>query len=324
MPQLAERQSLVLNNSGTLLIESNGTNLFNSASTGRRDMVVVNPGNGEQWNLKFSQYARRQTRCHDLRFARPRAHGRRESANHQVGNQETGYWNPLVNTDANGEAKLKLTMPDQSTAWKILTRGVTEDTLAGQAEETLVVKQDLFGELKLPSAFTDGDEIEVPVLVHNDLLDKGQISVTLRTIIGGKLLEETKTLKVEKRGIQELGFKLKIERPAIDSAAPKKDDKAAKGKDEKDSSTPTDPMANVIAVFELQVKTEKADDLVRRVVPVLPYGVPVYAVQAGTATATPRSGSNRLSACQFSIRNCKSCLVRPYNGAYSIFCSHRR
>ena len=43
-------------------------------------------------------------------------------------------------------------------------------------------------------------------------------------------------------------------------------------------------MANVIAVFELGVKADKVDDLVRRVVPVLPYGVPVYAVQAGTAT----------------------------------------
>jgi len=281
LPQLAERQSLVLNNSGTLLIESNGTNLFNSASTGRRDMVVVNPGNGEQWNLNF-----RNTLGDKLDVMTCASLGRELMAGgnllmNQIGNQETGYWNPLVNTDDRGEAKLKLTMPDQSTAWKILTRGVTEDTLAGQAEETLVVKQDLFGELKLPSAFTDGDEIEVPVLVHNDLLDKGEISVTLRTIIGGKLLEETKTLKVQKRGIQELGFKLKIERPAAEPATEKK---TAKGKDAEDGQAPTDPMANVIAVFELAVKADKADDLVRRIVPVQPYGVPVYAVQAGTAS----------------------------------------
>lgn len=275
----ADRQALT-NNGGQMLIELNGTNLFNSVNNGRRDMVVVNPGNGEQWNLNF-----RNTLGDKLDVMTCASLGRELTAAgnlliNQVGNQETGYWNPLVNTDEQGEAKLKLTMPDQSTSWKILTRGVTVETLAGQAEETLVVKQDLFGELKLPSAFTDGDEIEVPVLVHNDLIDKGEISVTLRTIIGGKLLEETKKLKVEKRGIQELGFKLKIERPVIDAAK----EKEAKGKDEKEGNAPTDPMANVIAVFELQVKAENADDLVRRVVPVLPYGVPVYAVQAGTAT----------------------------------------
>jgi uncharacterized protein YfaS (alpha-2-macroglobulin family)/tetratricopeptide (TPR) repeat protein len=277
--QQSDRQAFV-NNGGTLLIESNGTNLFNSINTGRRDMVVVNPSNGEQWNLNF-----RNTLGDKLDVYACASLGRELMAGgnllvNQVGNQETGYWNPLVNTDDRGEAKLKLTMPDQSTAWKILTRGVTEDTLAGQAEETLVVKQDLFGELKLPSAFTDGDEIEVPVLVHNDLLDQGEIEVTLRTIIGGKLLEETKKLKVEKRGIQELGFKLTIQRPTSDAAPEKKDGK----KDDKDDKTPTDPMANVIAVFELAVKADKVDDLVRRVVPVLPYGVPVYAVQAGTAT----------------------------------------
>ena len=200
LQQQADRQALI-NNGGTLLIESNGTNLFNSINTGRRDMVVVNPTNGEQWNLNF-----RNTLGDKMDVLTCASLGKELMAGgnlliNQVGNQETGYWNPLVNTDDKGEAKLKLTMPDQSTAWKILTRGVTEDTLAGQAEETLVVKQDLFGELKLPSAFTDGDEIEVPVLVHNDLLDKGEIEVTLRTVIGGKLMEETKKLRVEKRGI---------------------------------------------------------------------------------------------------------------------------
>ena len=51
-------------------------------------------------------------------------------------------------------------MPERSTAWKLLAKGITTETLAGEATDDLAVKKDLFGELKLPLAFTDGDEAE--------------------------------------------------------------------------------------------------------------------------------------------------------------------
>ena len=71
----------------------------------------------------------------------------------------------------------------------------------------LVVKKDLFGQLKLPMAFTDGDEAEVSASVHNDAIDKGQIEVTLKTTIAGRSVEEKKTIDVKAKGIQELTFK---------------------------------------------------------------------------------------------------------------------
>ena len=71
---------------------------------------------------------------------------------------ETAYWNPSIITGKDGQATVTFTLPEQSTAWKLLAKGITADTLAGEAAEPLVVKKDLFGELKLPPSFTDGDQ----------------------------------------------------------------------------------------------------------------------------------------------------------------------
>ena len=69
-----------------------------------------------------------------------------------------------------------------------------------------MVKKDLFGQLKLPLSFTDGDEAEVIASIHNDAIDKGPIEVTLKTTIGGKSVEEKKTITVDAKGIQEVTF----------------------------------------------------------------------------------------------------------------------
>ena len=58
------------------------------------------------------------------------------------------------------------------------------------------------------------DEAEVVASVHNDLIDKGTIQVTLKTTIGGKSVEEKKTLTVTAKGVEELTFKASLKREA--------------------------------------------------------------------------------------------------------------
>ena len=130
--------------------------------------------------------------------------------------QETGYWNPVVTTGADGTATVSLIVPERSTAWKFLAKGLSAETLAGEATDDLVVKKDLFGEIKLPLAFTDGDTAEIPVTVHNDAVEKGKIEVVLRTTIGGRTVEEKKTVDVTSKGTQEVSFKEELKRqPAL-------------------------------------------------------------------------------------------------------------
>jgi uncharacterized protein YfaS (alpha-2-macroglobulin family) len=77
-------------------------------------------------------------------------------------------------TDKDGKATVTFPVPERSTAWKLLAKGITAETLAGEAGDGLTVKKDLFGQLKLPLSFTDGDEAEVLASVHNDAVEKGR------------------------------------------------------------------------------------------------------------------------------------------------------
>jgi len=180
--------------------------------------------------------------------------------------QDTGYWNPAVVTDQEGKATLTLVVPERSTAWQLAARGITVDTLAGQAEEKLVVKKDLFGQIKLPLAFTDGDRAEVQVSVHNDLVAEGEIEVRLKTTIGSHAAEDVQTLKVTHKGIEETSFAVELKLP-----------EAA------DDPAETAPQADV--VFELAVAAAGREDVVRRRVPLRPYGTPVFAAASGSATS---------------------------------------
>ncbi len=185
----------------------------------------------------------------------------------QRGPQETGYWNPGIVTDGKGEATVTITMPDQSTAWKLSARGITTDTLAGEAESELVVKKELFGELKLPLAFTDGDEAQIPVSIHNDLLDKGPIEVTLKTTVGAKSVEEHQTIDVKAKGLAEIAFRAAVRRPA---PSPSEGEGRGEG---------------AAATFELTIKAGGKTDTIRRSIPIHPYGLAVYATAGGSATA---------------------------------------
>ncbi len=148
--------------------ELNTLNITNSIQLGLKDFMCVS-SNGEQFNLNFRNSFGDSLNVADIEaFAANLAKSGAILVSQQ-GPQETGYWNPMVVTDEKGEAKLTITMPEQSTAWKVNAKGITADTLAGEAELEIVAKKELFGELKLPLAFTDGDDAEILVGVHFDL-----------------------------------------------------------------------------------------------------------------------------------------------------------
>ncbi|HEV3005705.1 MAG TPA: outer membrane protein assembly factor BamD, partial [Pirellulales bacterium] len=111
----------------------------------------------------------------------------------------------------------------------------------------------------------DGDEAEILASVHNDAVEKGPIEVTLKITIGGKTVEEKKTFDAGK-GIHELTFKTSLKRP---------DDQQGEGGD----------AAHSRVSFELTVAAGELTDVLRRTVPLEPYGMPVYATAGGSATS---------------------------------------
>ncbi len=181
---------------------------------------------------------------------------------------EIGYWNPAVATGDDGKAAITITLPDRGAMWQLVAEGITVDTLVGGATADLSARKQLFGRLKLPPAFTDGDTAEIVAFVHNDLVGEGQIDVVLKTTIAGHTAEEKREIQVRAKGVKPLRFKKTLRLPKGPS-------------DAQQQGAPADHCV----VFELTVAAGGRTDIVRRTVPLRPFGMPVRVDAGGVATA---------------------------------------
>ena len=81
---------------------------------------------------------------------------------------DTAYWNPALRTDENGQATVRVDLPDNLTTWRMAARGVTADTLVGQAELDIISTKDLLVRTVAPRFFVVGDRGELAAVVHNN------------------------------------------------------------------------------------------------------------------------------------------------------------
>ncbi|GBC99569.1 putative lipoprotein YfhM [bacterium HR17] len=103
---------------------------------------------------------------------------------------ETLFVNPQVITNERGEAALKLPLADSITTWRLTALG---NSLAGQLGSTTLpirVFQDFFVDIDLPVAFTQGDEVSVPVAIYNYLARPQTVRLRLEVGDGFELLSD--------------------------------------------------------------------------------------------------------------------------------------
>ncbi len=81
---------------------------------------------------------------------------------------DTAYWNPKLRTDETGHATVSLELPDNLTTWRMGARGVTADTLVGQADVDVVSTKDLLVRPVAPRFFVVGDQARLAAVVHNN------------------------------------------------------------------------------------------------------------------------------------------------------------
>ncbi|HJU54091.1 MAG TPA: alpha-2-macroglobulin family protein, partial [Pyrinomonadaceae bacterium] len=86
---------------------------------------------------------------------------------------ETLVWQPLLETDAHGRAQLSFKLADNITTWKMAVISSTEGGEVGLAEKEIRAFQPFFVEHDPPRVLTEGDEIELGVVLRN-YLDKPQ------------------------------------------------------------------------------------------------------------------------------------------------------
>jgi uncharacterized protein YfaS (alpha-2-macroglobulin family) len=91
---------------------------------------------------------------------------------------ETALWLPEINTNSNGEATAKFTLPDSITRWNLFA--LTQDETGakfGQDVNTFGSSRDIFGLPALPRFLRNGDTSDIGIVVHNTTEDEKDIGV---------------------------------------------------------------------------------------------------------------------------------------------------
>ena len=92
---------------------------------------------------------------------------------------DTAYWSPSVHTDASGHAHVTLTFPDSLTTWRTTVHAITLDSKAGSAIDRVLVRKNIIVRIGTPRFLRQGDEITIPVIVHNYLDQAKQVQLSL-------------------------------------------------------------------------------------------------------------------------------------------------
>ena len=81
----------------------------------------------------------------------------------------TAFFSKGVVTDAKGEAKVTIPLPDNLTRWRVMAAVADDGDRFGSAEAALETAKPLMVEPALPRFLTRGDEIDATMMVHNQI-----------------------------------------------------------------------------------------------------------------------------------------------------------
>jgi hypothetical protein len=80
---------------------------------------------------------------------------------------ETAFFYPQLNTNAEGDVVIKFKMPESLTRWKMMGLAYTRDLKIGQVEKSLVTQKDLMVFPNAPRFFREGDKMQFSAKVTN-------------------------------------------------------------------------------------------------------------------------------------------------------------
>ncbi|MCW1961382.1 TonB-dependent receptor plug domain-containing protein [Chryseobacterium viscerum] len=78
------------------------------------------------------------------------------------------YWNPVVETDKNGKAKVELYNSDANSTFRVMTEGISATGLLGRDETTYAAQSLISLDAKIPQYLTRTDQMMIPVVIKNN------------------------------------------------------------------------------------------------------------------------------------------------------------
>lgn len=94
--------------------------------------------------------------------------------------RDTAFWNGALVTDEAGRAQVSLTLPDNVTTWVGMVRGITLDSMVGEAELEIIATRDLLVRPVTPRFLVAGDHLELAAVVHNNTDQAMMVDVSLQ------------------------------------------------------------------------------------------------------------------------------------------------
>jgi len=126
-------------------------------------------------------------------------------------------FSPRVITDGKGEAKVKFTVPDSLTRYRITAIAAHEATLFGIAETDLTAKLSVSVRPMPPRFAYVGDEFELPVIVQNLSAQERELAVALRST-HLELTQQGQSIKLAANARAELVFSVKATKVGLAQA----------------------------------------------------------------------------------------------------------
>lgn len=93
---------------------------------------------------------------------------------------DTAFWRADVVTDANGQAKVSVRLPDNLTTWRATARACTTNTAVGQTVSKVVCTKTLLVRLETPRFMVQKDRTLVSAIVHNYTGGDQDVTVALK------------------------------------------------------------------------------------------------------------------------------------------------
>jgi uncharacterized protein YfaS (alpha-2-macroglobulin family) len=87
---------------------------------------------------------------------------------------------PSVPTDANGQAEVKVKLPDNLTRYRVMAVAVAGGKLFGSGESSITARMPLMVRASAPRFLNFGDAFEFPVVVQNQTDVAMSVDLTLR------------------------------------------------------------------------------------------------------------------------------------------------
>ncbi|MFA5206797.1 MAG: MG2 domain-containing protein, partial [Lentisphaeria bacterium] len=95
---------------------------------------------------------------------------------------DTALWAGTLDTDANGEARVELAMPENLTTWKARVWAMGDGCRVGEGAAETVTAKNVIVRLQAPRFFVQKDEVTLSANIHNYLPDRKKVTARLEII----------------------------------------------------------------------------------------------------------------------------------------------